>query len=225
MNGGTHRAIAVATVTGLSVLQFPTMRMSEILVFPVLGLLVADAGGKIADIDMDTTSYGKKYPLVSKFTTHRGMTHTGLILLLMTAIFKLCGYLYDSTWGIWVEDLMIMFILTGGLNVSMKTKLTANLTALLVQLFMLVFLSIYSPMWINIILCSLVFGFLLSYGSHEFADMHNRKGIPIAYPICRRKIYVAAFATGTWEEYLFLGIYIFVIVGQIVCTKFGIGLL
>lgn len=225
MNGNTHRAIAMATVTGLSLLKFPTMRMSEILVFPVLGLLVADAGGKVPDIDMSTTSYGSKYPGISKFTTHRGMTHTGLIILLMSAMFKLCGYLSGSTFGIFIEDLMIMFILTGGLNVSIKTKLTTNLSALLVELFILITLSIYSPTYINIILCSLVFGFLLSYGSHEFADMHNRKGIPIAFPLCRKKVYVMAIATGTWEEYLFLALYISVIFGQLICTRLNIGLL
>lgn len=225
MNGNTHRAVAIATVSSFAVAQYPTMTFSEITVIPILGLLMADAGGKLADVDMNTTSYGKKYPLVSKFTTHRGATHTGLIVLLMTALFKVCGLLYDSKGGVWFECLLIMLILTGGLNVSIKTRMTANISAVMIELFMLTFLAIYEPHWVNVILCSIVFGFLVSYGSHLFADLHNRKGIPLAFPICRKKIYVMAIATGTWEEILFLCLFICAVVGQIICTKLSIGLL
>lgn len=225
MNGKSHRAIGIIATVGLAACAFPSMILSGVTVFPAVGLAVADAGAKLADADMENSAYGKKYPMLSKIFTHRGMTHTGIVLLLMVAIIKGCTALAKMDRGIWIEDLLIMFVLTGGLNASMKSRLTTNLTIVIMELFVLAFLTTYNEALINSILCSLVFGFFFSYASHLFADMHNRKGIPLAFPLCRRRLYVMAITTGTWEEYLFIGLMLLAVFGQIICTKFGIGLL
>lgn len=228
MNGKTHKSIAFLSTIGLAVTAFPSLNIGGIVLYPAIGILATDAGAKIADIDSEHSSYGKKYPKIASIIKHRWITHTGIVLLLMIAIFKLCGYLKSLQYGAFIETALVIFFVTGGFNISIKSikaKVLSNLVALMSQLLILVYLAVYNPAMINTILCSLVFGFFYSYASHLLADLHNRKGIPLWYPICKKRIFLMAITTGTWEEYMFLGIYSIIIFGQIICVRFGIGIL
>lgn len=63
---------------------------------------------------------------------------------------------------------------------------------------------------------SLLFGLLVGWVSHLMADICNKKGIPILWPITSKKLHIATFKTGTWQEGVFLLIWIG---GLFVCLK------
>jgi inner membrane protein len=54
------------------------------------------------------------------------------------------------------------------------------------------------------VLSSLIFGLFVGWVSHLMADICNKKGIPLFWPIFHKKIHIATFKTGTWQEGIFL---------------------
>lgn len=53
------------------------------------------------------------------------------------------------------------------------------------------------------VLPSLIFGFLMGWVTHILADLCNRKGVPLLWPLSSNKIHIATFKTGTWHEAIF----------------------
>jgi inner membrane protein len=66
---------------------------------------------------------------------------------------------------------------------------------------------------------SLIFGFLLGYVCHLFADMFNGKGIPLFWPLLQSKVHVADFESNGIQAWLWLVLY-FLILGAIIYMKF-----
>lgn len=85
MNGKTHTAIAEAVMIGITVAT-TTVTLRGMTIHPGIGIITASFGGVLADIDMSRSEYGLKFPVFSKFFTHRGFTHTGVV---GTALFAL----------------------------------------------------------------------------------------------------------------------------------------
>ena len=54
----------------------------------------------------------------------------------------------------------------------------------------------------------LIFGFDVGWLAHIFADLFNRKGVPILWPLTTKKFHVACFVTGTWHESVFIILWI-----------------
>lgn len=70
-------------------------------------------------------------------------------------------------------------------------------------------------------LASLIFGALVGYVSHIWADNLNQKGTPTLWPICRERIHVMSIATGTLQETAFLAVFCAVCFLQVVLTLGG----
>lgn len=54
------------------------------------------------------------------------------------------------------------------------------------------------------LLVNILFPFLFGWVVHILTDMCNRKGVPILWPWKRKRIHIATFKTGTWNEGAFL---------------------
>ena len=50
----------------------------------------------------------------------------------------------------------------------------------------------------------LLLGFNVGWVAHIIADAFNQKGVPILWPIVRKKLHVASVRIGTWQESAFL---------------------
>lgn len=65
---------------------------------------------------------------------------------------------------------------------------------------------------------SLLFGLLFGWTMHIVADLFNRKGVPLFWPITKKKIHIATVTTGTWQESAWLLCYLVIAVG-LICLK------
>ena len=54
------------------------------------------------------------------------------------------------------------------------------------------------------ILPELILGFNVGWVVHIIADMFNKKGVPIFWPISKQHVHVATFLTSSWQEYVFI---------------------
>lgn len=80
MNGTTHKVVGLSTVA--SIMATEGLWYAEVLTIPVytpLMLITAYYGSILPDADMESTEMGHKLPWVSKFTKHRGLTHTPVV--------------------------------------------------------------------------------------------------------------------------------------------------
>jgi len=59
----------------------------------------------------------------------------------------------------------------------------------------------------------LIFGFMVGYDMHLVADMFNKKGIPLFWPLTNKHIHVASFLTSSWQEGVFIILWLGVNVG------------
>lgn len=66
---------------------------------------------------------------------------------------------------------------------------------------------------IEAVLGSLVFGILVGWVMHIFADMFNKKGVPLLYPISSGHLHIATVKTRHWTEKAWLGLFTVVVVG------------
>jgi inner membrane protein len=55
---------------------------------------------------------------------------------------------------------------------------------------------------------SVIFGFFVGYSSHIFIDIFNRKGIPAFVPFSRKKMYMISVTTGTYQETIYMVVYL-----------------
>lgn len=58
------------------------------------------------------------------------------------------------------------------------------------------------------VLPELVLGFNIGWVLHIVADLFNKKGVPLFWPILRKKVHIARVLTGSWQETLFLILWI-----------------
>lgn len=56
----------------------------------------------------------------------------------------------------------------------------------------------------GLMLNSQIFGFLFGWVMHIFADLLNRKGVPLFYPLSTRKVHIMTIRTGKIDEKIFL---------------------
>jgi inner membrane protein len=58
------------------------------------------------------------------------------------------------------------------------------------------------------LLSVILFGLLTGYAAHIFADMFNRKGVPLLFPLTNAHLHAASFKTRSWHEILFVILWI-----------------
>lgn len=88
MNRKTHVAFAEIGFLIAAILTGDHITFMEMSISPGIGAIPAMIAAVLPDVDMKNSTLGKKFPLISKFCTHRGFTHTavvncGLLFLLL----------------------------------------------------------------------------------------------------------------------------------------------
>ncbi len=63
------------------------------------------------------------------------------------------------------------------------------------------------------IINSLLFGLDLGWVLHIFADLFNRKGVPLFYPVSKAHVHIAAVKTRHFSEYVWLGLFLICLAG------------
>ena len=74
----------------------------------------------------------------------------------------------------------------------------------------------------NLMVATQIFGFLLGYVMHIFADMLNKKGVPILWPLMTSHFHIMTIKTGTFEETLFMAVWGILCGVAYVFLKFGV---
>lgn len=69
--------------------------------------------------------------------------------------------------------------------------------------------------FIGLMLNSLLFGLIFGWTMHIFADLFNRKGVPIFWPITKHHFHIATVTTGTWQESAWLLCYFITTLGLV----------
>lgn len=99
MSGKTHVICGTTALMAIAVKCPDIMQYFGTNMSPLWGLVTVAPFSKIPDIDLATTSYGRKYPIFSKIFTHRGMTHTLLFPAILFIILEMCGVMSVSSPG------------------------------------------------------------------------------------------------------------------------------
>lgn len=215
MNGRTHKCggVALATLAALALGSRNGVSVEQ----GVMLITGASFGALLPDIDHKGSEVGKKLKPISKIicknTEHRGFTHT-LVCTALVAIF-LFGTV-DVLKNIYKGDLnsrlilgaasgfLIWIALDTALN-SMRPKFVHNkkirklLDLELPSLIVLVILcTVFSTMVYNS-LGIFALGATIGYVSHIVLDLFNPMGVPILYPLSKRRLHIANIKTGTQE--------------------------
>ena len=61
------------------------------------------------------------------------------------------------------------------------------------------------------VIASAIFGLVLGWISHIFADIFNGKGVPLLWPVVSKKIHIMTVTSGTWQEFVWLICYLLVV--------------
>lgn len=93
MSGKTHVICGTTALIALAIKYPDILQNFGTNMSPFLGLVSVAPFSKIPDVDLATTSYGKKYPIFSKIFSHRGMTHTLLFPAVLMVVLEMCGAL------------------------------------------------------------------------------------------------------------------------------------
>lgn len=88
-------------------------------------------------------------------------------------------------------------------------------------LFLAVAIATSGVGWAIVFLTSVLLGWAIGYLSHLGADLLNGKGVPLLWPVFWKKIHLLSISTGTFEEYLFLGVWIIFIISHIALVATG----
>lgn len=71
----------------------------------------------------------------------------------------------------------------------------------------------YFLMMYNIpFLPDLVFGYNVGWIVHILADMFNKKGVPILWPLTKKHFHIATFLTSSWQEYVFIPLWFVIVI-------------
>ena len=88
MTGKVHTILGVSAAVAITVCH-PELYILDATVYPAIGVVAAIPGSLLPDIDIAQSKAGQKVPWLSKMLTHRGITHTLLVPLIIAGLFVL----------------------------------------------------------------------------------------------------------------------------------------
>lgn len=193
----------IATTTSYAVFAYlyrkginiPVIGSEPLTIYPLLGIPTAVVGSMLPDVDIENSRVSKKFPFVSPFLKHRGITHT-LVFVATCYLSMAVNYSLNTKLIISAIFGLIFGILTlKGRFALLKTLAVAGIFAALS----------YSG---EEVLPSLLFGMGFGWLFHIVEDMFNKKGCPILWPLTNKKLHLPLgpflVKTRTWQEAVFL---------------------
>lgn len=88
MTGKVHTICGVSAAIATTIC-FPELHIMSATVYPAIGVVAAIPGSLLPDIDIERSKLGSKHKWLSKHLTHRGITHTLLLPVIVCLIFFL----------------------------------------------------------------------------------------------------------------------------------------
>lgn len=176
-------------------INIPVIGSEPLTIYPLLGIPTAVVGSMLPDVDIENSRVSKKFPFVSPFLKHRGITHT-LVFVATCYLSMAVNYSLNTKLIISAIFGLIFGILTiKGRFALLKTLAVAGIFAALS----------YSG---EEVLPSLLFGMGFGWLFHIVEDMFNKKGCPILWPLTNKKLHLPLgpflVKTRTWQEAVFL---------------------
>lgn len=150
MTGKTHAICGTMTMVAIAACNAKGLDFGGFSLVPWVSIVAAPSGSYMPDIDLHRSKMGSKHKIISKFLTHRGITHT----------------------------LLVPFLLALLQRVVMDARIP--------------------------LLPELIFGFNVGWIVHIIADMFNKKGVPILWPLTKKHFHVASVLTSSNQEYFFI---------------------
>jgi membrane-bound metal-dependent hydrolase YbcI (DUF457 family) len=238
VDGRVHKSVALSAVGLVAALRFPQMTLFNVTLFPLVGLATFKTGAIWADVDLEGTTEGRKHPLLAKMFTHRGFTHTGFMLALVCLTFYVLNVLGVSILAKVLSSVVLGIVIGAMVTEILVMKMEhdhhklGKLLAAKSGLFVMIGVSIGSFFVLGIlpdnislivleVINSLIGGFVLAYASHIIADGFNGKGVPLFWPIIKNKVHVMSVVTGTYQEYVFLFVWVSVLLFHVACIYAG----
>lgn len=74
----------------------------------------------------------------------------------------------------------------------------------------------------SLMVMSQIFGFMFGWLMHIFADLLNKKGVPLFWPLLTSHYHIMTIKTRTFEETLFLGVWCILCAGAYIFLKITI---
>ena len=193
----------IATTTSYAVFAYlykkginiPVIGNNQLTIYPLIGLPTAMAGAMLPDVDIENSRVSRKFPFLSPFLKHRGITHTLLFVVVcymaMAVNYSLNIKLIISA----IFGLIFGILMLKGRFVFLKALAIAGAFTVLS----------YAG---DEVLPSLLFGMGFGWLFHIIEDMFNKKGCPILWPLTNKKLYLPLgpflVKTRTWQEAIFL---------------------
>ena len=163
MTGKTHALCGTVTMLAITAVNLQGFQFDGHTYLPALGLISVAAGSYMPDIDLHRSKMGQQHKFISKHLTHRGITHTLLVPVI----------------------LFVAMLVVAAMNIPLLPEL--------------------------------ILGFNVGWVEHILADLCNRKGVPLFWPLYRKRVHIATFLTSSWQEYVFIFLWLGV---NIACVYF-----
>lgn len=88
MTGKVHTICGVSVAVATTIC-FPELHIMSATIYPAIGIVAAVPGSLLPDIDIERSKLGSKHKWLSKHLTHRGITHTLLVPMIIFGLFFL----------------------------------------------------------------------------------------------------------------------------------------
>ena len=179
-------------------ISIPVIGSTPVTVYPLLGIPTAMAGAMLPDVDIENSRASRKFPFLSPFLKHRGITHT---LFFIAACYFAMPVNYSLTLKLIISAL---FGLVFGILMLKGRFLFLKALAVAGAFMALSYTGTQ-------VLPSLLFGMGFGWLFHVIEDMFNKKGCPILWPLSNKNFHLPlgplTVRTRTWQEGVFLFIW------------------
>lgn len=86
MTGKTHAICGTTTMIAIAACNAKGLALGDFMILPWVSVLTAPSGSYMPDIDLHRSKMGSKHKIISKLLTHRGITHTFLVPVLLAVL-------------------------------------------------------------------------------------------------------------------------------------------
>lgn len=212
MQGKTHMMVGVASLACLCVAFPQGIQIHGQTVLPQVAGITAAMGSYLPDIDIEQSKLGQKYHFISKHLKHRGFTHTLIIPGILFALL-IASIGFPPKYILYFNILLGVICLVNVAHTVWSIVKHGNIDVFdLIHTVCAAYsiIAIIGDFYATQVFASIVFGLFFGWIMHIIADMCNGKGIPLLPGMPH--IHIMSVTTGTWQETVWLLVYLAVII-------------
>lgn len=215
MNGKTHKYVGtccgIITAEQLLVSNINSINVKNLI---ISGILISGSifSALALDVDKRGTTASKKFPLlatiINKICGHRGLTHTPFIWLIICFILYGVGNIIQPKYLIFVTCLLSCFIFYSIslviINKFAKNKPLKHCLSFLVGIGLTYILYSQGFEIIKESYMYLLIGIFVGAISHIFLDYFNPMGVPLLFPLTRKKYRILKVSENAGKVFSFI---------------------